>query len=169
MTDPLKKLQYASEHRILVLNAPETFEPTLDAWRGAVRQLDLEAVTGERYGFVLGFVTTLAQIRRIAAGLVTLLSAPDPKLWLAYPKASSRRYSCEFNRDTGWASLGELGFEGVRQVAVDDDWSALRFRQVEFIKKLARRPEMAMTKTGKTRTGENTGTGVRTPDRKAQR
>lgn len=34
--------------------------------------------------------------------------------------------------------MGSLGFAGVRQVAIDDDWSALRFRRVEYIKKMAR-------------------------------
>jgi hypothetical protein len=28
-----------------------------------------------------------------------------------------------------------LGFDTVRQVAIDDDWSALRFRRVEYIKR----------------------------------
>jgi hypothetical protein len=108
-------------------------------------------VAGVQYGFVLSFVTTLAQIKRLSLDLETMLEPGDAKLWLAYPKASSKRYSCEFNRDSGWASLGDAGFEPVRQIAVDDDWSALRFRQVTFIKKLTRRPELAMTKTGKAR------------------
>jgi len=30
--------------------------------------------------------------------------------------------------------LKALGFETVRAVAIDEDWSALRFRRVEFIK-----------------------------------
>ena len=58
----------------------------------------------------------------------------DAIVWFAYPKASSKTYTCEFNRDTGWAVLEELGFKGVRQVAIDADWSALRFRRVEFVK-----------------------------------
>jgi len=47
-------------------------------------------------------------------------------------------YRCDFNRDTGWVALGEIGFEGVRQIAIDEDWTALRFRRVEFIKTLTR-------------------------------
>ena len=39
-----------------------------------------------------------------------------------------------------------VGFEGVRRVAIDDDWSAIRFRRVEFIKKITRDPKRAMTK-----------------------
>lgn len=67
-------------------------------------------------------------------------------------KASSKRYRCEFNRDTGWASVGATGFEPVRQVAIDEDWSALRFRRVEFIKSLTRAASGAITAEAKRRT-----------------
>ncbi len=47
--------------------------------------------------------------------------------------------------------LGKLGFEGVRQVAIDEDWSALRFRRVEFIKTMSRDKKRAMSELGKAR------------------
>jgi hypothetical protein len=47
--------------------------------------------------------------------------------------------------------LGQAGFEGVRMVAIDEDWSAVRFRRVEFIKTLTRPPEYRMTAKGKAR------------------
>jgi hypothetical protein len=64
----------------------------------------------------------------------------DAIVWFAYPKGTSKRYTCDFNRDTGWDVLGRLGFEPVRQVALDEDWSALRFRRAEFIQSLRRPP-----------------------------
>jgi hypothetical protein len=75
----------------------------------------------------------------------------DAIVWMVYPKGTSRRYRCEFNRDSGWSVLGEAGFEAVRQVAVDEDWSALRFRRVEFIKSITRNPAGAISKAGKAR------------------
>jgi hypothetical protein len=30
--------------------------------------------------------------------------------------------------------MRSLGFDALRQIAIDEDWSALRFRRVEFIK-----------------------------------
>jgi hypothetical protein len=45
---------------------------------------------------------------------------------------------CEFNRDKGWGVLARSGFDCVRQVAIDEDWSALRFRRIEFINHRAR-------------------------------
>ena len=49
----------------------------------------------------------------------------------AYPGGTSENYQCEFNSNAGWGKLGELGFEPVRQVAIDVDRTALRFRRVE--------------------------------------
>lgn len=48
-------------------------------------------------------------------------------------KGTSKRYACEFNRDTGWQVIRGLGFDSVRQVAIDEDWTTLRFRRKEYI------------------------------------
>ncbi|TAE26028.1 MAG: hypothetical protein EAZ91_18465 [Cytophagales bacterium] len=70
-----------------------------------------------------------------------------------YPKQSSKKYRCEFNRDTGWASVGAAGFEPVRQVAINDDWSALRFRRAAYLKKITRNPEGMISSEGRRRVG----------------
>lgn len=62
----------------------------------------------------------------------------DALLWFAYPKQTSRRYRCDFNRDTGFQVLRDSGYESVRMVAIDEDWSALRFRRAAFVKARAR-------------------------------
>jgi hypothetical protein len=59
---------------------------------------------------------------------------------------------CDFNRDTGWQPLGKYDLEPVRQVAIDEDWSALRFRNVNNIKKMTRNSAMTLSKEGKNRT-----------------
>ena len=43
------------------------------------------------------------------------------------------------HRDRGWDTLAAQGFAPVRQVAIDDDWSVLRFRRREFVKGGGRR------------------------------
>jgi len=45
-------------------------------------------------------------------------------LWVAYPKANRS----DINRDTLWPILGEYGMRPIGQVAVDEVWSAMRFR-----------------------------------------
>ena len=55
-------------------------------------------------------------------------------VWFAYPKGTSKKYKCDFNRDRGWDALKAAGFETVRAVAIDEDWTGLRFRRAEYIK-----------------------------------
>ena len=102
--------------------------------------------------FALGFAVTQAQLDAVSAQLVAT-EAPDPVLWVAYPKGTSKTYRCEFNRDSGWHVLGTAGFEPVRQVALDADWSALRFRRVDRITTLTRRATMTLSAEGKRRAG----------------
>jgi hypothetical protein len=83
--------------------------------------------------FALSFVTQRGELHRLSRKL-SAKAAGDAILWFAYPKGTSKKYSCDFNRDDGWEVLRQAGFDSVRQVAIDDDWSALRFRRVEFIK-----------------------------------
>ena len=77
----------------------------------------------------------------------------DAIVWFAYPKQSSKRYKSEIDRDHGWASLGAAGFEPVRMVAIDEDWSAVRFRRVDFIKTLSRPKEVTLSAAGKAKAG----------------
>jgi hypothetical protein len=127
----LAKMNFKGEERIAVLNAPESFRPTLEAWREHTA-VDIQLKANTHYPFILAFVITQAQLET-ATAQVGQATGGDAKVWLAYPKGSSKRYKCEFNRDTGWTGLGELGFETVRQVAIDEDWSALRFRRTEYV------------------------------------
>jgi hypothetical protein len=92
----------------------------------------------------LGFVTTLDEIETCARQLALRIHG-DAIIWMCYPKKSSKAYTCNFNRDTGWAPLGKLGLEPVRQVAIDQDWSALRFRKIEFIPCMTRAKEMRIS------------------------
>ena len=85
------------------------------------------------FAFALSFVTQRAELQRLSRKL-SAKATGDAILWFAYPKGASKKYSCDFNRDDGWAVMRQAGFDSVRQVAIDDDWTALRFRHVEFIK-----------------------------------
>ena len=50
----------------------------------------------------------------------------DALAWVAYPKAG--KLGTDLNRDTLRDRLAARGVDTVRQVAIDDVWSALRFR-----------------------------------------
>lgn len=149
MTDLFHKLNLKDQKEIVVIQAPASFEAELAALTGVMVRRQWAEVTAVT--FCLVFAIRQAEVDE-AAGQVARLAQGDAVVWFAYPKASSKNYRCEFNRDTGWAKLGEAGFEGVRQVALDADWSAIRFRRAEFIRSLRRAPERALSATGKART-----------------
>lgn len=73
----------------------------------------------------------------------------DPLVWLCYPKKSSKKYKSELSRETMWDILGSYNMEPVRQIAIDEDWSAIRYRMVNKIKSLTR--TNAATREGKNR------------------
>lgn len=143
MSDIFKKLNLKDQKEILVLNAPKSLEPELALLGDVATRRSMDGI--QRIVFSLAFVTRQAEVDDWARTIAGRAEG-DAILWFAYPKASSRNYICEFNRDTGWAVLGELGFEGVRQVAIDADWSAIRFRRVEFIKTMSRARQRRLTK-----------------------
>lgn len=142
MTPLFKKLNFKNHDAAVILDAPGTFNAEIQAMRAFAR---VETRPGDA-DFVLAFALTQAEVDALAA-VFSEKTSGDAVLWIAYPKSSSKRYKCDFNRDTGWELLGKLGFEPVRQVAIDEDWSALRFRRVEFIKEMTR--SFAMTEAGR--------------------
>lgn len=140
------KLNLKQPREILVLNAPATFDAELRKLRGVAVHKQLRA--GKSVAFALVFATRKSEVDSLAGPLAKAAHG-DAIVWFAYPKGSSRRYTCDFNRDTGWGALGRSGFEAVRQVAIDEDWSALRFRRAEFIQSSKRAPQRAMSNEGK--------------------
>lgn len=151
MSDIWKKLNLKDQTTIFVINAPSSFEPALKELSDRDARRTLSSAT--RVSFLLAFFSKRSEIVRIAKSLVKKAEG-DATIWIAYPKKSSKRYTCDFSRDSGWEPLGEAGFEGVRQVALDEDWSALRFRRVEYIKKMTRDRKRAMTRAGKAKTAK---------------
>jgi hypothetical protein len=147
MTPLFKKLNLGAHREILVVGAPPGFEAELSAMEGLTVRRDPAAPSP--IPFALVFVTTRAEVEGAAGWLP--LAEGDAIVWFAYPKGTSKRYRCEFNRDNGWAAVGASGFEAVRQVAIDEDWSALRFRRVEYVKSLTRDPSRASSPAGKAR------------------
>jgi hypothetical protein len=143
-----QKLNLKDCSRIVVLNPPESFEPELATLHDVTVLRKLQGVA--EIGFSLAFVTKQQEVEALAKAIAKLAKG-DAVVWFAYPKASSKKYKSETKRDTGWQVLGKEGFEPVRMVAIDEDWSAVRFRRVEFIKTLTRPKEYRMTAQGKAR------------------
>lgn len=148
MTPLFKKLNLKEQNEILILNAPISFESELAELLKITIHRKLDALS--EVSFALAFVTHQEELNFIAKELMAKVKG-DALLWFAYPKQTSKKYRCDFNRDSGWGILGAGGFEGVRQVAIDADWSALRFRRANFIKSITRDSIRALSADGKAR------------------
>jgi hypothetical protein len=144
--DVAAKLGYRGQTPVALLDVPAGLAPALAPLAAAAAAPD----PARPAAFALAFVLDPEAVDRAAAALLPAL-APDAPLWLAYPKTDSALRRSALSRDAGWAALGAAGFEGVRQIALDADWSALRFRHVDRIARLARDPARAISAAGRAR------------------
>ena len=149
MTPLFKKLNFKAHKNILCLSAPDSFVSELSAMEKLAEiYTNLQELNVVEFAII--FVTQKQEIDTIVPELSPKLEG-DATLWFCYPKKTSKKYKCDFNRDTGWEALGNYELEGVRQVSIDSDWSAIRFRKIDYIKKFTRRKEYALSQKGKNR------------------
>lgn len=131
MPTTFEKLNLKDQREITVLNAPETFVHELGSLHGITIHRTLRAA--DDIQFFLAFVTRKAEVDSLSPQIHKNAKG-DAIVWFAYPKGTSKKYQCDFNRDNGWGVLKALGWDTVRAIAIDQDWSALRMRRKEFIK-----------------------------------
>lgn len=112
MSEPDRKLQI-KDQAVRVIGAPAGF--SLDA-----RQTDAPGA-----GAVIVFVHDRAELDAAAAPVLEAARA-DRLAWIAYPKGG--QLGTDLNRDSLAAALSGRGVRPVRQIAIDDVWSALRLR-----------------------------------------
>lgn len=151
MDERLRKLQFKGEEKIYVRGAP----PELGAWLEAISAettVESSPACKQTYGFAIFFVKSCEDVATLAPSAAGKVEV-DGVLWFAYPKKTSKKHRSDLSRDEGWKPLGDLGFEGVRQVALDEDWTALRFRRVELIKTMQREERRALSPKGRARAG----------------
>ena len=150
MTPLFKKLNFKDHSSIVLHNSPESFQIELSEM-SKVTTVFTNAGKVEEIDFVLCFAVRIDEIKDFLNKNISKLHG-DAVIWICYPKQSSKKYKSEINRDMGWEFMAEHELEPVRQVAIDDDWSALRFRKVSYIKNITRRESFAVTDEAKKRT-----------------
>jgi len=146
----LKKLNYKGTSEVLVLKVPSELAPIVDSFSSEVKVVqDINQI--QQIEFALIFALDQKDISDTLPRIKDKLMG-DCIVWFCYPKRSSKKYKCDIDRDHGWEILGTYGFEPVRQIAINEDFSALRFRKVANIKNITRSRDMAMTEEAKNRT-----------------
>ncbi|WP_433447068.1 hypothetical protein ACQPXS_04325 [Streptomyces sp. CA-142005] len=111
----MSKLQIKPGQSVAVLGEPDDVQ--LDVEAGA------DAASADA---VLVFVTTSGDLLGADAQAALAAAQRDALAWVAYPKGG--KLGTDLNRDRLAAALSERGVRPVRQIAIDDTWSALRFR-----------------------------------------
>jgi hypothetical protein len=112
------KLQLKAGQDVALIGVPEGVDLELPAGTSAVD--DAGAADA-----VVGFLTTVGELA--GAGQPVLDAARrDALAWLAYPKGG--QLGTDLNRDVLRERLEAEGVQPVRQVAIDEIWSALRLR-----------------------------------------
>ena len=120
----IKKLGLKPGHRAAVVNPPAGYLERIGPPEGVEAATRLDG----SFDFVQVFALDRAALDRDIGAAHGAL-APGGRLWVSYPKGSSK-VPTDLSRDVFWEALGHLGLGPVTQVSVDDVWSALRFRPV---------------------------------------
>ncbi len=144
MNQVLKKLGYKSQQPVLIVNAPPEYSQTANEIPAEIHT----SANDKTYSFIQIFVQSMNEAHQLVAQTITHI-ADGGHFWLCYPKQSSKKYKTDINRDKSCEALAPFQFEPVSLVAIDDDWSALRFKPVDAIKTMKR--QSASSQKGKER------------------
>ena len=85
----------------------------------------MKRATPDAADVIVTFVRSQADLDTLAAAAIDA-ARRDKLAWIAYPKAG--KLGTDLNRDILAQLLAGRGVQPVRQVTIDDVWSALRFR-----------------------------------------
>lgn len=115
--DLASKLQLKRGQRVEGILVPESVAPELSAFTSESGDHEKSAL--------LVFVADRSALEECRIQIVEA-AAKDRLTWVSYPK--SGQLGTDLNRDSLAAQLSTSGLQPVRQIALDDVWSALRFR-----------------------------------------
>lgn len=122
-----EKLQLKDEKNLLIQGLPSTIEKQFSKLSFSKNVTPL--LKTRKIDFALVFALNSKQLYKILSEVCPALHA-ESKLWVAFPKATSKITS-DLNRDCTWEYLTNQGFESGEKVGLDYVWSALRFTKSE--------------------------------------
>ena len=135
MTSPLaKKLRFKPGMQALILAPPPGYLKLLAPLPDG---LVVSSKADGTYPFVQVFATRLSEINKVAQTLGKH-AAPNALVWISYPKQTART-STDLNRDLLREAMSGTGWDAVSIVAIDEVWSALRFRPAAHVPSRVRR------------------------------
>ena len=126
-----EKLQVKDEKNLLIQGLPSSIEKQF------IKLTFSKSVTpllkSRKIDFALVFAVNQRQLADILKDVIPALQ-DDATFWIAYPKLTSKIAS-DLSRDKNWDFVSDYGFEAVRMIALDNVWSAGRFKKADQIVK----------------------------------
>jgi len=123
MATPLAQRLQIKSGKLIVLNAPKGYAEVLTT---ELNHLTVSTRASGQAEAVLLFVNSLAEVAERTPKAIKVVK-PDGMLWIAYAKGTSK-VKTDVNRDKLWVAVQPIGWQPVRQIALDDVWSAMRFK-----------------------------------------
>ncbi|HWB24938.1 MAG TPA: YdeI/OmpD-associated family protein [Chitinophagaceae bacterium] len=124
-----EKLQLKDEKNLLIQGLPSSIEKQFAKLFYSKNVTPL--LKTKKVDFALVFVISQNQLCNLLKEVLPALHT-ESKLWVAYPKTSSKIAS-DLNRDCSWQVLSDYGYEAVQEVTLDHVWTAMRFKKMEAI------------------------------------
>ena len=121
----LEKLQLKDEKNILVQGLPSSIEKQFIKLSFAKSVTPL--LRSRRIDFALVFAISRNQLCDILKDVIPALH-DDAKLWVAYPKVTSKIAS-DLCRDCNWEVISSMGFETLDLIELDNTWNAINFKK----------------------------------------
>jgi len=123
VTDIARKLLIRAGYRVGLVNPPAGY---LDRLHPLPDGAGLVESTSASVDVLQVFVRDTADLRKLDPKLFKRVE-PNGVLWVCYPKGGTRA-GTDLNRDVLWKAMEKKRLVGVTLVAIDDTWSAMRFR-----------------------------------------
>jgi len=118
-----EKLQLKEEKNLLVQGLPSSIEKQFAkiSFSKSVTPL----LKSRKIDFALVFAINQTQLSNIMQEVLPAMHQ-EGKLWIAYPKTTSKIVS-DLNRHCTWTCLKSKGFESLQETELDHVWTAVRF------------------------------------------
>ncbi len=111
--------------KVLLVNPPDGYTARMGSLPQGAALLESSS---SQVGIIQVFVTDRSQLEELLPRL-KMLMAPKSALWVTYHKGTSK-VKTDINRDTINAYAQTIGLQGVAMISIDEDWAALRLKQV---------------------------------------
>ncbi len=129
MQSMIEKLNLKDEKNVLIQGLPSAIEKQFAKLAYAKNVTPL--LRSRKIDFALMFAIHQNQMCAILSDVFPALHL-DSKLWIAYPKPTSKIVS-DLNRDCSWQVLFDHDFEIAEQTALDHVWMAICFKKLDMV------------------------------------